>query len=70
VSVETDAAAPHVEDVAVHLDVSEFSSLLVGAVSFGALHRYGLADISDAAYIEVVERIFGVAHPPICTTPF
>lgn len=57
-------------DVAVRLNVAQFSSLLAGAVNFRSLYRYGLADISDAAYIDVVDRAFAVDEKPICMTAF
>jgi predicted acetyltransferase len=57
-------------DVEIRLDVAEFSSLLAGSVDFYSLVRYGLADISDPAYVEAVSRIFAVERKPICTTSF
>lgn len=57
-------------DVAVRLDIARFSSLLAGAVDFKNLYQYGLADISDLAYIDVVNRIFAVEAKPICMTAF
>lgn len=57
-------------DVEINLDIAEFSSLLAGTVRFQSLHRYGLAGISDASYVETVDRIFAVAQKPMCTTSF
>jgi len=57
-------------DAALSMDVAEFSSLLVGAVDFRSLYRYGLADISDPGYLETVDKIFAVRDKPVCTTPF
>ena len=57
-------------DVEVGLDIAEFSSLLVGTVSFHSLYSYGLADLSDPGYVQVVDRIFAVLDKPMCTTPF
>jgi predicted acetyltransferase len=57
-------------DVEVRLDIARFSSLLVGAVNFESLYRYGLADISDPAYVDTVNRIFAVEEKPICMTAF
>ena len=59
---------PH--DVAVQMDIAEFSSLLMGTVNFRSLYKYGLADVSDSGYVGVVDRIFAVKDKPICTTPF
>ena len=57
-------------DVEVCMDVAEFSSLLVGAVNFRSLHKYGLAEISDPGYVGIIDRVFAVEDKPICTTPF
>lgn len=56
--------------VEIKLDVSDFSSLLMGAVDFSTLHRYGLARISDAGYTTAVNRIFAVPRKPLCMTMF
>lgn len=57
-------------DVTVRLDISEFSALATGAISFARLHRYGLAAISDPAYLPVVDRLFHTDQPPLCMTHF
>ena len=57
-------------DVEVGLDVAEFSSLVMGVVPFKALYRYGLADISDADWLDTVNRIFAVETKPLCLTDF
>jgi predicted acetyltransferase len=57
-------------DVKVRLGIAEFSSLLVGSVDFYSLFRYGLVEISDVAYVNIVNRIFAVEQKPMCTTSF
>jgi predicted acetyltransferase len=57
-------------DAELRLGVAEFSSLVMGAVSFRRLYDYGLADISDSTHVETVHRLFLTAEPPICTTLF
>lgn len=57
-------------EVAVQLDIADFSSLIVGAVNFNQLYRYGLATVSDVSLAETVNRIFQADQKPICTTPF
>ncbi len=59
-----------VADVEVRMDVAEFSSLLVGAVDFEALLLYGLAEISDPAYVQTLQRLFWVERAPVCMTGF
>jgi predicted acetyltransferase len=57
-------------NVEIRLDIADFSSLLAGTVRFQSLCRYGLADISDADYVDVVDRVFAVKHKPMCVTQF
>lgn len=57
-------------DVALRLDVADFSSLLVGAISFRRLCRYGRAQLSDPQQIELVQRLFAVEEKPVCLTRF
>jgi predicted acetyltransferase len=56
-------------DVQVTMDVAEFSSLLMGAVDFSSLHRYGLAVVSDEKRIATLDRLFR-APKPVCLTAF
>jgi predicted acetyltransferase len=45
-------------DVAVAMDIADFSSLAVGAIDFARLYTYGRATISDAAHVPLVSRLF------------
>jgi predicted acetyltransferase len=57
-------------DCTISLDIATFSSLAVGAIDFTALHNYGLATISDPAYIPVINRLFHTDSRPLCMTSF
>jgi len=57
-------------DVSLRLDIAEFSSLLAGSVDFLSLFRYGLVEISDPTYVNIINRIFAVEQKPMCTTAF
>jgi len=57
-------------DVEIQLDVSHFSSLIMGAVDFKALYDYGLAEISNDKYIDVVNRLFFTRQKPMTMTQF
>jgi len=57
-------------DVEVDLDAAEFSSMIMGAVSFRSLLTYGLATISDPGRIEDINRLFSYPQRPICYTGF
>ena len=66
---------PHVSedgqhDVALDLDIAEFSSLLMGAVDLESLYLYGLAEVSDPVWIPRLTRLFATPRKPITTTPF
>jgi predicted acetyltransferase len=66
---------PHVSeedthDIALDLDIAEFSSLLMGVVDLESLHLYGLAEVSDTAWIPRLTRLFATPRKPITTTPF
>ncbi len=57
-------------DVEIQMEVAEFSSLLLGVVSFQSLYRYRLAEISDPGYLETINRLFFAPEQPICLTAF
>lgn len=57
-------------EVEVSLDVADFSSLLMGVVSFRKLYRYGLAEVSNPQYVGTVNTIFLTDEKPMCTTLF
>lgn len=57
-------------DVDIALDISEFSSLVVGAVDFRTLVNLGLAEISEPAWTDKVNELFRPRHKPICVTGF
>lgn len=57
-------------DVEVDIDVEWFSSLVMGVVDFRKLWVYGLAEVSDEAYVDVLDRLFHVAKKPITTEDF
>jgi predicted acetyltransferase len=57
-------------DVEIAMDVSDFSSLFVGAVPFEKLLQFGLAEISDPAYADVVSRTLNYPKKPMCYVYF
>lgn len=57
-------------DIAISLDIAEFSSLVLGAVDFRSLYRYGLAEISDEKQLDAVNRLFHTIARPDTTTQF
>jgi hypothetical protein len=51
-------------DVEVSLNVEWFSSLMMGVVDFKKLWLYGLVDVSDASYVETLNKLFHVERKP------
>ncbi|WP_194841332.1 GNAT family N-acetyltransferase [Salinibacillus xinjiangensis] len=56
-------------DVEISMEIGDFSSLLMGAVDFKALHKTGLANITDDTFIETINQLFS-QDKPICTKAF
>ena len=61
---------PSEYQVEIKLDVSDFSSLVVGAVDFKQLYRLGCAQISDATFVETMQQLFYTDQKPMCMTSF
>jgi predicted acetyltransferase len=57
-------------DAEIRLDVSDFSSMVIGAVNFKSLYDFGLAEISNDKYIDIVNTIFAAKEKPKTTTQF
>jgi predicted acetyltransferase len=57
-------------EVEISLDVSDFSSLVMGVVPFDKLYELGRAEISDTSYLDTVTRIFATDKKPMCVTQF
>ncbi|MHB1393518.1 MAG: GNAT family N-acetyltransferase [Clostridia bacterium] len=57
-------------EAAVDLNIADFSSLIIGAVGFKALLKYGIARISDFKYADTVDKIFEMPEKPICLSMF
>lgn len=54
----------------IEMDVSDFSSLVMGVISFEKLFQFDLEQISDQSYLDVVSRIFRCNVQPVCLTRF
>ncbi|MEW6411191.1 MAG: GNAT family N-acetyltransferase [Candidatus Zixiibacteriota bacterium] len=60
--------SPH--DVELKLDISDFSSLLMGAVGLKSLVKYGMAEVSGPEYIDLLHKLFATEQKPVCLTSF
>ncbi len=68
-SGESKLAPDAAPDVILAMDVADFSSLVTGVISLRKLVGYGLATISDAAYLGRLDRLFS-GPKPVCLTSF
>ncbi len=57
-------------DVTLELNIADFSSLILGAVTLKSLYRYGYARISKPDYLNRLHKLFATEEKPICTTSF
>lgn len=65
---------PHIGDesydVELSLDISVFSSLVMGVVTLKELVNLGLAQVDVESYLPVLERVFHTSEKPICIKAF
>ncbi|RST60640.1 GNAT family N-acetyltransferase [Siminovitchia terrae] len=57
-------------DVTIELDIANFSSLIMGAVSFQKLHDYSLVKVSDPRFKKELDQLFQPVQKPSCMTSF
>jgi predicted acetyltransferase len=57
-------------DFEIELDISDLSSLLMGAIDVSRLYYYGLLKIDNINYLETLEKLFINRKEPICSTAF
>ncbi len=57
-------------DCTVEMDISDFSSLMMGAVDFEKLYMYGLVEIDNDKYLDAINDLFKLLPNPVCTTLF
>jgi predicted acetyltransferase len=57
-------------DFEIELDISDLSSLLMGAIDVSRLYHYGLLKIDNIHYLETLEKLFMNRKEPICSTAF
>ncbi|MGF9798933.1 GNAT family N-acetyltransferase [Brevibacillus agri] len=57
-------------DVSVELDISDFSSLVMGVVRFSKLYEYGMVELDDTAFLPQLDRLFSSAQKPQSMTAF
>ncbi len=56
--------------VEISLPIAEFSSMVMGAVTFDKLCEYGIATIDKPARVADVTHLFATETPPLCLTSF
>jgi predicted acetyltransferase len=57
-------------DMSLTIDISDFSSLLMGVVPLRRLMSYGYAELSDPVFLDQLDRLFISSEKPVCYTGF
>ncbi len=57
-------------DIEIALNIADFSSLIMGAVRLSRLVEYGLAKVSKADRIGMLDQVLATPEPPYCFTRF
>ncbi|MEH7334462.1 GNAT family N-acetyltransferase [Neobacillus drentensis] len=57
-------------DVEISLDISDFSSMLMGVITFKELYILGRTEVSNSKYIQTMNRLFFSIEKPRCTSVF
>ncbi|TCZ79874.1 GNAT family N-acetyltransferase [Paenibacillus albiflavus] len=57
-------------EVELQIDISEFTALMMGTVSFLSLYNYKLVKLSDESYLSQLNKLFHADTKPRCITPF
>jgi predicted acetyltransferase len=57
-------------DVGISLDISDFSSMIMGVVTFRELYLFGRAEITDTNYLDTLNHLFSTNEKPRCITIF
>lgn len=63
-------AAEEDYEAEINIDIADFSSLIMGSVTFKSLLRYGIVEISDRRKAETVNKLFQADQKPVCLTMF
>lgn len=57
-------------DVEIKLDISDFSSMIMGVIPFRKLYEYGLAYISNEEALTAINQLFYSYDKPVCMSAF
>lgn len=57
-------------DAEITMDISDFSSLIMGVIPFRKLYDYGLVQVSDDDVVPVIDQLFYSYERPICMSAF
>ena len=57
-------------DVQIRLDITSFSSLIMGVIPLEKLYAYGLVEITNSDYLETINKLFFVEKPPMTIEQF
>ncbi|MFN2224154.1 MAG: sterol carrier protein domain-containing protein [Candidatus Promineifilaceae bacterium] len=57
-------------DAVIQMDVSDFSSMFMGAIALEQLVSYGLATVSEPRLTREISELFAAVPEPVCMTAF
>lgn len=57
-------------DVALTMDIADFSSLITCAIGLKSLYKYGRVQLSDEGYLNTLNILFSSDEKPLCMTDF
>ncbi|WP_179884814.1 enhanced intracellular survival protein Eis [Bacillus sp. AFS015802] len=60
----------HPVDTVVKMETPEFSSMIMGAVNFRTLYKWGKAKLSNPEYVPHINNLFQTEGRPMCTKAF
>ncbi len=69
-SLKIEEYAENKPEIELEMDISDFSSLLMGSISVNKLYQYGKLKITKNECLNEVNKIFNRTPKPICTTAF
>lgn len=56
--------------VEISLEVSDFSSMLMGVVTFKELYLFGKAKLTNTSYLNTINTLFSTTERPKCISGF
>jgi len=65
-----DEYMPNSAEAEMEIDISDFSSLVMGVVEARKLYQYGKLKLNNPEYLSTINQLFAQSKKPLCTTAF